>query len=83
MSRRPCAFSQTDVKRALKAGHAAGVEIARVEISKNGNVVVVPDKPAEASQNAERNEWDAVKVEPADRRRPGRRTNSFLNSAYS
>jgi hypothetical protein len=61
MSRRPCTFRETDVKRAVKAVRAAGVEIARVEIGRDGRIIVVPGKPRETEDaNGERNEWDAV-----------------------
>lgn len=59
MSSRPSTFRETDVKRAVKAVRAAGVEIARVEIEKDGRIIVVPGKPTESQDaNAERNEWD-------------------------
>jgi hypothetical protein len=45
--RRPCLFKERDVTRATKAVLAAGLEIARVEIAKDGGIVVVPGKPAE------------------------------------
>jgi hypothetical protein len=47
VSRRPCMFRQTDLKRAVKAVRAAGLEVARVEINKDGVIVVVPGKFAE------------------------------------
>jgi len=43
--RRPCLFKERDVTKAAKAVRAAGLEIARVEIGKDGAIVVVPDKP--------------------------------------
>jgi hypothetical protein len=49
----PRTFRQQDVTRATKAVRAAGLEIARVEIGKDGSIVVVPDKPKEAPQNDE------------------------------
>ena len=59
MPRRPCTFLQTDVKRAVKAVLAAGVEIARVEIEKDGRIILVTGNPPEAQDaNGERNEWD-------------------------
>jgi hypothetical protein len=45
MPRRPCLFKERDVTRATKAVLAAGLEIARVEIGKDGAIIVVPDKP--------------------------------------
>jgi hypothetical protein len=47
MTRRPCTFRQTDVKRAVKAVRAAGVEVARVQVGKDGTIVVVPVKARE------------------------------------
>lgn len=43
--RRPCLFKERDVTRAAKAVLAAGLDIARVEIAKDGGIVVVPGKP--------------------------------------
>lgn len=43
--RRPCLFKERDVTRAAKAVLAAGLEIARLEIAKDGAIVVVPGKP--------------------------------------
>ena len=61
MPRRVCLFRQTDLKRALKGARAAGMEIARVEINKEGVIVMVPSKPEEpADASEEVNEWDSV-----------------------
>jgi hypothetical protein len=58
--RRPCLFKERDVTRAAKAVLAAGLDIARVEIAKDGAIIVVPDKPEQAAGEGseERNEWD-------------------------
>jgi hypothetical protein len=40
--RRPSAFKKSDVTRATKAILAAGLDIARVEIAKDGAIIVVP-----------------------------------------
>jgi hypothetical protein len=40
--RRPCLFKERDVTRAAKAVRAAGLEIARVEVAKDGSIIVVP-----------------------------------------
>ena len=45
--RRPSIFKKTDVTRATKAVIAAGLEIARVEVAKDGSIIVVPGKPTE------------------------------------
>jgi hypothetical protein len=61
MARGPCNFRQTDLKRAIKGARAAGMEVARVEINKDGVIVVVPSKPQEpADERSETNEWDSV-----------------------
>jgi hypothetical protein len=45
LMRRPSKFKKCDVTRAMKAVRAAGLEIARVEIAKDGAIVVVPGNP--------------------------------------
>ncbi len=57
--RRPSAFKKTDVIRAAKAVLAAGLEIDRVEVGKDGSIVVMPGRPKEnQSTSGEHNEWD-------------------------
>jgi len=57
--RRPCLFKERDVKRAARAVLAMGLDIGRVEIDKNGTIVVVPGKPKETrGESEEGNEWD-------------------------
>jgi hypothetical protein len=57
--RRPCLFKERDVKRAARAVIAMGLDIGRVEIDKNGTIVVVPGKPKETPGESEKsNEWD-------------------------
>lgn len=59
MSSCPSTFRETDVKRAVKAVRAAGVEIARVEFKRDGGFSVVPGKPIEGEDaSGEHNEWD-------------------------
>jgi hypothetical protein len=59
--RRPSMFRQTDLTRALKGARAAGIEISRVEIDRDGRIVVVVAKREKDSGIVEYNEWDAVK----------------------
>ena len=58
MGRRgPCAFRQCDVERAIKAARAAGLEVARVEIDKDGKIVIIAGKPTDALERNELDKW--------------------------
>jgi hypothetical protein len=41
MSRGPSTFRQRDVAAAIKAARDAGVEVARVEVDKDGKIIIV------------------------------------------
>jgi hypothetical protein len=59
VARGTCTFRQRDVAAAVKAVTQAGVDVARVEIDKDGRIIVVTanqEKPVDASRG--RNEWD-------------------------
>jgi hypothetical protein len=56
MARAPSTFRQQDVTRAVKAVRCAGVDIARVEIARDGRIIIVV--PAVATQTRDENEWD-------------------------
>lgn len=58
MSRGPCTFKQRDLTAAVKAVIAAGCEVARAEVDKEGRIIVITGKPADASSNNEAGEWD-------------------------
>lgn len=61
MSRGRCTFRQSDATKASKAAVAAGVEVARVEIDRDGKIIVVAGKPQEPSAEREGgSEWDNV-----------------------
>ena len=74
--RRPSIFKKTDVTRAAKAVLAAGLEVGRVEIGKDGSIVVVPcskeaGQPAKLDGDGETlNPWDEVLTHAADKERP-------------
>jgi hypothetical protein len=57
MSRGPATFRQRDLTAAVKAIVAAGCEVARVEIGRDGKIIVVTGKPG---QPVSANEWDAT-----------------------
>lgn len=48
MARGACTFKERDITRALRATVAAGMTVQRIEIDKNGKIVVVTsgDTPA-------------------------------------
>jgi len=62
MSRGQQTFKQSDVTRALKATVKAGIAVERVEIDKDGKIVVVTGRPEDAAtgDKSGKNEWDAV-----------------------
>jgi hypothetical protein len=49
--RGPNTFKQHDVTRAVRAVQAAGVEVARVEVDKDGKIVVIAGKPQQQPQS--------------------------------
>ena len=49
MARAPSTFRQQDVTRAVKAVRAAGVDIVRVEVAKDGRIVIVTAEAQPAS----------------------------------
>lgn len=51
MARAPSTFRQQDVTRAVKAVTAAGVDIARVEIARDGRIVIVTAEAQSAVQD--------------------------------
>jgi hypothetical protein len=66
MGQRPCTFKKRDVKTALQAAHECGLEVERVEIDKDGKIVIVAGKPtengvaADTNRSAGANEWDSI-----------------------
>jgi hypothetical protein len=61
MTRRPSAFRQSDLTRAIKAVIATGLYVAGVKVSAQGDIeVVTSDERAQHSGSREVNEWDRV-----------------------
>ena len=61
MTRRPCAFRQSDLTKAIKAVVATGLHVAGVKVSAQGDIEVltnhaeVQDPPTQGE-----NEWDRL-----------------------
>jgi hypothetical protein len=60
VARAPSRFRQQDVTKAVKGFTAAGVGIARVEINKAGDIIIVPADAPTARGEVEGNEWDRI-----------------------
>lgn len=62
MSRGQQTFKQRDVTKALRATVKAGIAVGRVEIDKDGRIVIVPARPENAAngEKSGKNEWDGV-----------------------
>ena len=59
MARGACTFRQRDVTAAIKAVRAAGVEVARVRVDKDGAIVVEAGRPEPTEvDDRQSNEWD-------------------------
>jgi hypothetical protein len=58
--RAPSAFKQRDLTRAVKAVVAAGVDIARIVIDKQGRIEIITLKADPNGQGREANEWDSI-----------------------
>ena len=59
MGRGPCTFREVDVRRAVNAARKAGLEIAGVKVSREGDIIIVAGKPSEASAT-EPSDWDEI-----------------------
>jgi hypothetical protein len=57
MARGPAAFKQRDVTRALRATIAAGLGVQRIEIEKDGKIVVFPGVPKSETSGGTTTEW--------------------------
>jgi hypothetical protein len=66
------------VTKALKATVNAGIAVQRVEIDKNGKIVIVTARPEDAAneEKPRKNEWGAFSI--LNRSRPRPTTPSFL-----
>jgi len=61
MSRRPSSFRQRDLTRAVKAVIAAGLHVAGVKVSAQGDIEVVTGEGKTRGPSTEgENEWDRI-----------------------
>jgi len=61
MSRKAQTFRKRDVKAAVEAVVAAGVEVARVEVAKDGTIKIIAEKPG--CHSVKGNSWDQATEE--------------------
>ena len=59
MARAPSTFRQADVTKAVKAVRSAGVDIVRVEVTRDGKIVIITTAEADL-ERPEQNSWDRV-----------------------
>jgi hypothetical protein len=62
MSRGQQTFKQSDLTKALKGTAKAGIAVDRVEIEKDGKIVIVTARPEDTANEEQprKNEWDGV-----------------------
>ena len=62
MARGPLTFRQRDVVAAIRAVRRAGIEVGRIEIGKDGKIIIViaMSDSYHAADQITANEWDAV-----------------------
>jgi hypothetical protein len=58
MPRAPTTFRQRDVAAAIKAARAAGCIISRVEVGKDGRIILILIGKEQPANKADANEWD-------------------------
>ena len=60
MSRSISVFRQQDVTRAIKGVTAAGMNIAQIEIDRDGKIVIIAAAGPRLQGGGEENSWDRV-----------------------
>jgi len=73
MGRGPCAFKESDLTRAVKAARKAGLEVERVEVDRDGKIVIITGKPGASGElngnGSAENPWDEVLKNAPDKER--------------
>jgi hypothetical protein len=57
MTRAPSTFRQRDLTAAIKGARAAGIEVMRIEIDKDGKIVIVTDKAFGTEPSNDLDKW--------------------------
>jgi hypothetical protein len=60
VSRGKATFRKSDVERGIKALENAGLKVARVEISREGNITLIPEDDSTATTNENQDLRDLV-----------------------
>ena len=60
MARGRVSFKERDLARALRAARKSGVQMQRIEIDREGRIVMIPGKPYDDPAKQNENEWDEV-----------------------
>jgi hypothetical protein len=60
MPRAPTTFKQRDLACALKAAAAAGCVVVRVEVGKDGRIILILAGKEQPDNKAQTNEWDGA-----------------------
>jgi hypothetical protein len=60
MTRGPSIFRQQDITKAIKGATKAGINIARIEVAKDGRIVIIPAAEGAQIGAGEENEWDRI-----------------------
>jgi hypothetical protein len=58
MTRVPSSFRQQDLTKAIRGATKAGVNIAKIEIAKDGRIVIITAPEVAQLGADEENEWD-------------------------
>jgi hypothetical protein len=59
MPRKPCTFTQGEIARAIRGVRAAGLEVAHVEVKRDGSFAVIPGEPT-INETIDDNPWDVT-----------------------
>jgi hypothetical protein len=59
MAHGPATFKETDLTRALRAARKAGADVERVEVGRDGRIVLVLKNGDKVSATSGTNEWRA------------------------